>query len=584
VTRNPTPYVRLDTDVSDAGNRQMLFEQPTGELRLESGGDPRRFFGDIEEALSRRLWVAGYFTYETGYLFEPRLRPLLESRKPDGPLAWVGLFRGPVTPGPRGDGTVDIGELRLNSSWDEYDDALARIRSFIEAGDTYQVNYTIKARFDFEGAAEALYHRLRGRQQVSYSACLFDGERSVISLSPELFLRRDGQKLISRPMKGTVRRGVTAEEDAKLADWLKNDPKNRAENVMIVDMIRNDLGRVAPPGGVRVTGLFDIEPYESLHQMTSTVEARIPDGTTWYDIFSRMYPCASITGAPKIRTMELIAALEKEPRGVYTGAIGYFSPDGDACLSVAIRTLVAGKDGAGEMGIGSGVVYDSDPVSEFEECLLKAQFVSKPRPVFDLVETMLLENGEIVLMDRHLDRLEVSADCFDYPFDRAGITSGLSALRDSHPAGSFRVRLLLRADGRYDLSVAALEPPLPEYRVRISSRRVDESDPMLFHKTTHRPLYTTERRRALEDGYDEVLFVNGRDEVTEGSVTNVFVETGGKLLTPPVGCGVLPGTLRQELIDTGRCAEAVITTSDLRSADRVYAGNSVRGLVPVRLV
>jgi para-aminobenzoate synthetase/4-amino-4-deoxychorismate lyase len=578
------PYVRLDTDVADAGNRQMLFEQPEGELRLEAGGDPRRFFGDIERALDRGLWVAGYFTYEMGYLFEPRLRPLLSDKTPDGPLAWVGLFRAPVTPAQGGSGTVDAGELRLNISWDEYAGALSRIRSFIEAGDTYQVNYTIKARYDFEGAAEALYHQLRGRQCVSYSACLFDGERSVISLSPELFLRRDGQTLVSRPMKGTVRRGDTPEEDAKLARWLENDPKNRAENVMIVDMIRNDLGRIAPPGGVHVTGLFDIEPYESLYQMTSTVEARIPVGTTWYDIFSRVYPCASITGAPKIRTMELIAALEKEPRGVYTGAIGYFAPGGGACLSVAIRTLVNGRDGSGEMGIGSGVVYDSESVSEFEECLLKAQFVSKPRPVFDLVETMLLDNGEIVLLDRHLDRLEVSAACFDYPFDRAGVTSDLAAMCKTHPRGSFRIRLLLGANGRYDLSTAALEAPVPEYRVRISTKRVNQDDPMLVHKTTHRPLYATERRRALEDGYDEVLFVNERDEVTEGSVTNVFVETGGLLLTPPVGCGLLPGTLRQELIDTGRCTEAVLTAGDLQTADTVYAGNSVRGLIPVRLM
>jgi para-aminobenzoate synthetase/4-amino-4-deoxychorismate lyase len=589
VTCNRTPYVRLDTDVADAGNRQLLFEQPAGELRLEVGDDPRRFFEAIDNALDRGMWVAGYLTYEMGYLFEPRLRPLLENRKPAGPLAWVGIFNEPAVPDAireketAAGQPATVGELRLNISWDEYAGAFRRIKEFIGDGETYQVNYTMKARFNLDGSPVALYHHLRERQRVSYSAYIFDGKRSVISLSPELFLRREGQDLVTRPMKGTVRRGGNDAEDAELARWLAADPKNQAENVMIVDMVRNDLGRIAPPGGVRVSRLFEIEKYESLYQMTSTVEARIPENTSWYDIMCAMYPCASITGAPKIRTMELIADLEHGPRGVYTGAIGYFAPDGSACLNIAIRTIVVDGQGRGEMGIGSGVIYDSDLVSEFDECLLKAEFLSRPRPQFELLETMLLEDGQIYLFDRHMARLESSASRFGYDYCPEHVRSELDKLTQAHQRGSFKVRLLVSEDGSVSLSADELEPVAPEYRVKISSKRVSSSDELLLHKTTHRPLYTSERETALGQGFDEVLFVNERDEVTEGSISNVFVETGGVMVTPPVSSGILPGTFREELISTNMCVERVITVADLRSADRIFFGNSLRGLVPVRL-
>ncbi len=580
------PYVRLETDVVDDKNqRSLLFERPVRELRLETDGHPKIFLDQIDAALSDGYWVAGYFTYEMGYLLEPRLKPLIHKKQPTGPLAWLGVFEAPVD-------TVDDGEspreyavsdLRLSTSWDEYASSFARIKQHIGDGETYQVNYTMKARFDLAGSPEALYNHLRERQRVSYSAYICDGERSVISLSPELFLRREGQDLVTRPMKGTVRRGSSDREDADLARWLAADPKNQAENVMIVDMVRNDLGRIAPPGGVHVPRLFEVEKYQSLYQMTSTVEARMQEGTTWYDIMRAIYPCASITGAPKIRTMELIAGLEKEPRGVYTGAIGYFAPDGTACLNIAIRTLVVDGEGRGEMGIGSGVIYDSDPASEFDECLLKAQFLSRPRPQFELLETMLLEDGKLYLLERHLARLESSSARFGYACDPAQVRSELDGLTRLHSRGSYRVRLLLSKDGSLSLSADTLEPAVPEYRVKISSIRVNSADELLLHKTTHRPLYSSERESALDQGYDEVVFVNQRDEVTEGSISNVFVESKGVMVTPPVSSGVLPGTLREELISVDRCREGVVTVADLGSADRIYIGNSVRGLVPIRI-
>jgi len=582
------PYVQLDNDRPGQGAGQSYrFERPVRVLRLDCGGDPQQFFDEIDKAVSGGLWAAGYLSYELGYLFERRLTPLLDARRPNGPLAWVGLFEQPQViearaPSAKEDGQPRITNLHLNTTRDEYVHSIGRIKSYLTRGETYQVNYTMKYRFDLDGTPEALYDELRGRQRVSYAACLFDGERTVISLSPELFFRRSGDTIRVKPMKGTVRRGGDAREDDELGAWLAADEKNRAENVMIVDMVRNDLGRISPPGGVRVPKLFEVERYDTLFQMTSTVEADVPREKRWWDVMRTLFPCASVTGAPKVRTMELIAELEKEPRGVYTGAIGYISPDGEACMSVAIRTVVVDGAGAGEMGIGSGVVFDSDALSEFDECLLKAKFLSDLLSSFDLVETMLLENGCWRLLDRHLARLEASAAHFGFPYSSAVIRSVLDKTRSQYPEGRHKVRLLLDADGECTVSAKPVVKPR-SWRVKLSRERVDPSDEMRYHKTTHRPLYTRERDAALDQGYDEVMFLNARGEVCEGAISNVFVEKDGVMVTPPVSCGLLPGTLREELIARGECEERVLYHDDLSAAGRVYMGNAVRGLIPATL-
>jgi para-aminobenzoate synthetase/4-amino-4-deoxychorismate lyase len=585
-----SPYIRFDSDRPEAGgHRALRFERPVRILRLDAGVDVRRFFDDLERALAGGLWAAGYFAYELGYLFEKRLAPLLHSRRPPGPLAWIGLFEEPVASVPEEEfgsdgspGRSFVSSLRLNTTRGEYVDSVERIRSHLADGETYQVNFTMKYRFDLNGSPEALYESLRRRQRVSYAAYVLDGERAVISLSPELFLRRDGDTIRVKPMKGTARRGGGL-EDEELAAWLAADAKNRAENVMIVDMVRNDLGRISPPGGVRVPQIFEIERYETLFQMTSTVEADVPREASWFDVMRTLFPCASVTGAPKVRTMELIAGLEKEPRGVYTGSIGYISPEGNACFNVAIRTIVVDRTGVGEMGVGSGVVYDSDPLNEFDECLLKAEFLSGLRPDFELVETMLLEDGRWWLLDRHLSRLEASAAHFGFLFSRARVQSALDEAGGVRPSGRHRVRLLLNAGGETTVSAEAVRRPPHAWRVRLSRERVDPADQMLRHKTTDRPLYARERDTALADGFDEALFLNTRGEVTEGTITNLFVENGGTLITPPVASGLLPGTLREELIDRGECEERVLYPDDLRSARRVYVGNAVHGLVPAEL-
>lgn len=591
------PFVLLETRKPDAENtRSLLFQRPVEALSLERADGVGAFFSRIEAALEEGLWVAGYFSYELGYLLEEKLAPLLDAKRGHTPLAWVGLFGSPCAAdvreqqaerlwevgesGPGGGRGPRIADLGLNTTRQQYCKAIRRIKSYIESGDTYQVNFTVKRRLSFEGGPGELYLALRDRQRVAYAALLNDGERSVISLSPELFFRKDGLCLQSKPMKGTVRRGRTTQEDQNLARWLGNDPKNRAENVMIVDLIRNDLGRLAPPGGVSVPRLFEVERYETLFQMTSTVEARLDREVRWREVFGALFPCGSVTGAPKIRTMEIIAELEEEPRGVYTGAIGYISPEGRACFNVAIRTIIADRDNHAEMGIGGGITYDSDETSEYEECLLKGRFLTQEAPAFSLIETMRLEGGEISVLDRHLARLSDSAAHLGFACPAQEIERALLGLAEQKPDQRLRVRLVLERGGAFEVEQTPLgEESRAPLSFRVSETRVDSMDPFLYHKTTHRPLYNAQRERALAEGLDEVVFLNERDELTEGTITNLFVERGGKLYTPPLYSGLLPGTLRQELLDEGRCQEQVLSVDDLRRADGIFLGNSVRGLV-----
>ena len=586
--RERAPYVLLETSLSDVDNqRSLLFERPRQILTLENGDGTGAVFDAVERALSEGCWVAGYLSYELGYALEPRLAQLLRTRRGDAPLLWLGVFDPPamapsdavITAGAHEGAAYVADGIAPNMSLAEYRLALEKIRRHIEAGDTYQVNYTLKHTFQLTDSPEVLYRSLRARQRVAYGACLFDGTRSVVSLSPELFFRRRGDVLETRPMKGTVRRGRSAEEDASLASWLANDAKNRAENVMIVDMIRNDLGRISPPGGVETTSLFDVEQYETLFQMTSTIRSNLSPGMAWHDVFAAMFPCASVTGAPKIRTMEIIAELESEPRGVYTGAIGFISPDNEACFNVAIRTIVVDEDGGAEMGIGSGVVYDSDVDSEYEECLLKGKFLTDARNDFALIETLLCHDGDVAMLRRHMNRLERSAAHFGFDCDTEEIRGAVEAIAQGQTSGLRKLRLVVERDGAFDITADAVAESAAGVRVAMSGERTSSADEFLRHKTTRRALYERGFREAVDAGFDEALFCNERGELTEGSFTNLFVEIDGMLFTPPLSAGLLPGVLREELIEAGKCEERTLLPADLEGADAVYIGNSVRGLM-----
>ena len=386
-------------------------------------------------------------------------------------------------------------------------------------------------------------------------------------------------------MKGTAVRRIDPEADRLEAATLASDEKQRAENLMIVDLMRNDLGRIAKIGSVEVTDLFTVETYRTVHQMTSGITAELRADMGLKDMLKALFPCGSVTGAPKVRAMEIIRELEAYPRGVYTGAIGHIAPNADSQFNVAIRTLFIDAGGAGEMGIGSGVVSDSKVDAEFEECLLKAQFLTKADAPFELIETIRWERGVgFHLLERHLVRLQSSATHFGYPFERGKVLAALSAEVEELDGDVHMVRLLLAEDGTITVTSTRIELPSKDtvWRFAISDQRIDEKDALFFHKTTRRQFFDREmeRQKALT-GCDEVVFLNKKCELTEGTRTNLFIELDGRLFTPALTCGLLPGTLREELIDLPRAAasEAILTLADLTLADRIYLGNSVRGLI-----
>lgn len=451
---------------------------------------------------------------------------------------------------------------------DEYDRAVAEIRDLIAAGHTYQVNYSFPLTSPFSGDAYELYCNLRQAQGAPYSTYLDLGRFKVLCLSPELFFERRGDHVITKPMKGTVKRGRWLEEDRELAQWLGASVKDRAENVMIVDLLRNDLGKVSVPGSVRVSSLFDVERFETVWQMTSTVESTLKDGTTLVDLMKALFPCGSVTGAPKIRTMRIIRELEPFPRGAYMGAIGFLKPGGDCVFNVAIRTVVVDTEtNIATFGVGGGVTIDSTAEREYEECLVKSRFLNASAVEFQLFESLLVENGKYFLLERHLMRLRDSATFFGFVFREDEIRAALGKVSNG------KVRLVLWKDGRIETEVSAIEP-FEKRRVALASEAVDSSDRFLFHKTTKRDFYNAQL--AARPDCDDIIFWNERGEITESMIANVVVSIDGQLFTPPVGSGLLAGTFRNQLLAEGKIKERVITIEELRTAQELFLINSVR--------
>jgi para-aminobenzoate synthetase/4-amino-4-deoxychorismate lyase len=549
----------------------------------------------VEEVLSRLrqaealvcdrgLYAVGFIAYEAAPAFDPALTVVSPSA--GLPLVWLGLFPPPDVgeelPSAEEDFILDDWEPSVTP--DRYAEAIGQIKNQIALGNTYQVNYTLRLRAPCRGDPLALFRRLWQAQPTPYAAYLETADFAVCSASPELFFRYEDGRVTARPMKGTAPRGRTLAEDEAQAQALRTSPKNRAENVMIVDMIRNDLGRVATLGSVQVPHLFTTERYPTLWQMTSTVTATTRVGVT--DLLRALFPCASITGAPKVSTMRLIAALEGEPRGVYTGAIGYLAPTAEgrcrARFSVAIRTVVVDKVvGRAEYGVGSGIVWDAETGDEYAECLLKARLLTVAPPAFALLESLLwTPEGGYWLLAGHLQRLSEAATYFAVPFSNAAAQNALTALAASLPPRPHKVRLLVARDGAVQVEAAPLDAPsLRPLRVALAAEPVDPADPFLYHKTTHRRLY--EQALAARPGYDDVLLWNPRGELTESTRANLVVQLDGRLYTPPVTCGLLPGVLRAALLAAGVLHERVLTPADLARSEGVWLINSVRGWMPV---
>ncbi len=539
----------------------------------------------IEELVNReRLFVAGFISYEAASAFD---RALTTHPLTDFPLLWFGLFREPqIVPEPAAvaEPTYHLGEWQPTVNRNEYRERFDAIKRAIARGDTYQVNYTMRLRSFFSGNPHAFFVDLLPAQRADYTAYIETDDFAVCSVSPELFFRLDGNIITCRPMKGTRSRGRFPEEDRALADELRDSEKERAENVMVVDMIRNDLGRIAEFGSVRVPELFTLERYPTLWQMTSSVTAQT--SSTFPELISALFPCASVTGPPKSSTMRLIAELETTPRRIYTGSIGYYAPDRRACFNVAIRTALIDKHrGSIEYGVGGGIVWDSDPQSEFDECLTKSAVLRRRVPPFDLLETILwTPEGGFYLLDRHLQRLVASADFFDRHIDLHVIRDELNELTASLEPKAHRVRLLAAESGAITLQATPLSHPdrtSKLARVKLAARPIDSADVFLFHKTTHRGVYDDALREAGD--CEDVILYNERDEVTESTIANIVVVIDGKKFTPPVACGLLAGTFRAELLAKGEISERVITVAQLRQAEQVYLINSVRGWVPALL-
>lgn len=555
-----------------------LFSRP--ERRIE-GTDTRNAFAAISAGASAGNWLAGGFSYEAGHQLEPRLLHTEKGR----PFHWFGVFGPPAL--------LKSHELAaLLNSWRapvhlappeprtsraDWISAVHRARRRIADGDIYQANLSFQAQIPFAGHPLALFARLFCPEAAPHGGLVHDGcGRWWLSLSPELFFRLREGALLGKPMKGTAPRAAGLLHDRQAADKLAADPKNRAENLMITDLIRNDFGRVAVPDSVRVPLLHTVETYPSVHQMTSSVTAQLRPGLDAADVLAALYPCGSITGAPKIRAMEIIAELEPEARGLYCGTLGWVEPGGrNAHFNVAIRTLSI-EGGKARLGLGAGIVADSVPEDEWAECLTKARFLAPSAPL-TLIETMRIEaGGAIPRLRLHLARLQASATRFAFPLDLPAIEAQLARLAPETPR---RLRLLLGASGEVALQLSPLPPP-PAGPVEacIVALPVEPADWRLHHKTGDRAFYDDARRRA---GRFECLFEREDGLLTEGSFTNLFLKRDGRLLTPPATLGLLPGTLRAELLERGLAHEADLRKTDLKSG--FLLGNSLRGLFPARL-
>lgn len=543
--------------------------------------DELSFADAMRRLRGQSSWVVVALEYELGYLLEPRSAPAgwqpgeavlarfwrfrqRESLTAEEAEHWLTAHAAGQAAG--------IGGWQPAMARESYFSTVDRIKRLIFAGDCYQVNFTFPLDFAWFGTPLALYARLRDRQPVRYGGFVGDAQGGVVSLSPELFLERKGEYLHTRPMKGTAPRSEPVEQ-------LRNSAKDRAENLMIVDLLRNDLGRVAENGSVFVDRLFDIEDYPTVWQMVSAISARVGQ-CDFEAILRALFPCGSITGAPKIRAMQIAADLEVAPRGLYTGALGWLAPDGDFRLNVAIRTLVMAADGRGCLGVGSGIVADSQADAEWRECLLKANFLRDCDPGVLLIETLRRENGVYPRLAGHLARLRRSAAWLGFVLDE---TQVLELLGGQPTEGCWRVRLTLGKNGQLAVQSCSLPEESPGPRLAcLAAEAIDSTYPLRAHKTTDRAIYDA---ALAEIGGDpamfDVVFFNERGEVAEGARSTVFVERDGLLLTPPLSSGALPGVLRAELLTQGRAREAVLTRDDL--AGGFWLGNALRGLIRVKL-
>lgn len=569
-------------------NRSLLFQNPIQWIEVHTLDQLPDSFAAIDRALARGHWIAGYLAYECGYHWEPTACPAYQPASSTLPLAAFGIYAEPTlctASSQQPPHEAGLTDLAVSLTPAKYTEQFDQAQQFISAGDTYQLNLTAEVSAPYTGDPAHLFAHMMAAQPVDLGAMLHIGQNHILSASPELFFHQQGRQVVVRPMKGTSHRGSTPSEDDRLAASLATDEKNRAENVMIVDLLRNDLGRIAEFGSVCPDKLFSVERLPSLLQMTSEIHAALRPEITPYRLFAALFPSGSIIGAPKVHSMQLIRSLERRDRGVYTGAIGFWSPHGEALFSVAIRTAVL-DSGQLTMGIGSGLVADSVANSEYSECLLKADFLRDQ--TFGLIETTRWEHGTCDLLQLHLDRLQSSAAYFHYRFDRESIQSAIEHAAANVDADTpCKLRLVLDHNGLCTFNapepISADDPAMP-LRIHLWPTPVDSTNPLLQHKTTRRAIYDHACAEAHRRGFVDVIFINEYGHITEGAIHNIFVRHGGQWRTPPANAGLLPGVHRRHLLSTHpEIVEANLTPECLRSADEIWITNAVRGVRRVTL-
>ena len=571
------PFVLLDDARMSGAAPARIYSNPIRVLTAQTEKEVGDLLENLRAARKDGLHVAGFFSYDAGAALLPQL-PAAST----GPLAWFGLFTDyqelgsdaitSCLPDPEG---AWLSPLRPQISRGDYAKAFATVQDYIKAGDIYQANLTFPLTADYAGDPLALYAALRPRAAAGYGGVVWTGERHYLSFSPELFFAAKDRRVTTKPMKGTAKRRADPVADVAEAALLRTDPKQRAENLMIVDLLRNDLSRVCNAGSVLVPDLFHVESYPTVHQMTSTVTGELSEGCDAIDVIQALYPCGSITGAPKIRAMQIIAETEAAPRGLYCGSIGRIDAKGDAAFNVAIRTFtLCEATKTVSLGLGSGIVADSDVNAEWAECLAKGDFATVGGYGFDLIETMRFEPAQGVLrLELHLERMKESARVFGFEFDRHEARNRLHAAI-FHLDALSKVRLLASKNGAIAIEVRPLAET-SDWRVAVVPLPVDGGDFRLRHKTSDRAFYD-EARRSRPD-CDEVLFVTPDGLLTEGSITALFVEKDGQMRTPRLETGLLPSVLRRELLAANRAVECDVHVDDLDHP--FYVGNSLRGLI-----
>ncbi|MEK0291457.1 aminodeoxychorismate synthase component I [Caldifermentibacillus hisashii] len=599
--QNDEPLLAFEFASSTGEIIPYLFKDPLEIIEAYTFEDVLTGLDRIQDAINQGYYAAGFLSYESAPAFHQVLKVKNGNTMP---LLWFGIFSEPDHAYVNRTRSFSLSDWQPDVSQREYRTAISQIKNAIKKGITYQTNYTLQLNARFQGDAISLFTQMKNAQAANYSAYIHTGEFSVISASPELFFHLKDNVLTTKPMKGTVKRGKTFEEDREKAEWLYQSEKNRAENIMIVDLLRNDLGMIAEIGTVHVEKLFEIEPYPTVHQMTSTIKAKLKSNTKFVDIFKAIFPCGSITGAPKASTMKIIAELEKAPREVYCGTIGFITPDKEAIFNVPIRTIIIdNKSGKATYGVGGGITWDSTAEDEYNEVLAKSSILEVDFPEFQLLESVLLENGKYFLPEEHLERMKKSAAYFQFHFDEEKIKQSLYKLASDNGQGLYKVRLLLEKNGdifteihsiglgqtgvkpieRADSFMEHAAPSLGERpKIILADKPIEHENIFYYHKTTNRKIYS--QFQSQNPDIFDVLLWNKDMELTEFINGNVVLEIDGKLWTPPVKSGLLAGTYRGFLLKQGKISEKILKLADLNTCTKIWFINSVRKWVEVERI